>query len=122
MGTLSKISTATGILVMLIPAAVHIIWPPSAVCIEVCGLALVCLESWRGCWRNPRAAARPLEEAEPMPRAKRPLPDVTCCHCGGVIHEDDRSDALFSRCKTRPAKEVWIHKTCWKKELQAWKH
>ena len=68
------------------------------------------------------AASRPLEEAEPMPRAKRPLPDVTCCHCGGVIHEDDRADALFSRCKTRPAKEVWIHKTCWKKELQAWKH
>jgi len=44
--TLSKISTAAGILVMLIPAAVHIIWPPSAVCIEVCGLALVCLGRW----------------------------------------------------------------------------
>lgn len=44
--TLSKISTAAGILVMLIPAAVHIIWPPSAVCIEVCGLALVYLGRW----------------------------------------------------------------------------
>ena len=44
--TLSKISTAAGILVMLIPAAVHIIWPPSAVCIEACGLALVYLGRW----------------------------------------------------------------------------
>lgn len=46
MQILGKASTATGILVMLIPAAVHIIWPPSAVCIEVCGLALVCLGRW----------------------------------------------------------------------------
>ena len=43
MRTLAKISTATGILVMLVPAAVHIIWAPSAVCLEVCGLALVYL-------------------------------------------------------------------------------
>lgn len=46
MRTLGKASTATGILVMLIPAAVHIVWPPSAVCIEVCGLALVYLGRW----------------------------------------------------------------------------
>ena len=46
MRTLAKISTATGILVMLIPAAVHIIWAPSAVCLEVCGLALVYLGRW----------------------------------------------------------------------------
>lgn len=43
MQILGKASTATGILVMLIPAAVHIVWPPSAVCLEACGLALVCL-------------------------------------------------------------------------------
>lgn len=52
MGTLSKISTAAGILVMLIPAAVHIIWPPSAVCLEACGLALVYLGR-RTCGRRP---------------------------------------------------------------------
>lgn len=46
MRTLGKASTATGILVMLIPAAVHIIWAPSAVCLEVCGLALVYLGRW----------------------------------------------------------------------------
>lgn len=46
MQILGKASTAAGILVMLIPAAVHIIWPPSAVCIEVCGLALVYLGRW----------------------------------------------------------------------------
>ena len=43
MRTLGKASTATGVLVMLIPAAVHIVCPPSAVCLEACGLALVCL-------------------------------------------------------------------------------
>ena len=46
MQILGKASTATGILVMLIPAAVHIVWPPSAVCLEVCGLALVYLGRW----------------------------------------------------------------------------
>lgn len=43
MQILGKASTATGVLVMLIPAAVHIVCPPSAVCLEACGLALVCL-------------------------------------------------------------------------------
>ena len=46
MQILGKASTAAGILVMLIPAAVHIVWPPSAVCLEACGLALVYLGRW----------------------------------------------------------------------------
>ena len=46
MQSLGKASTATGILVMLSPAAVHISWAPSAVCLEVCGLALVYLGRW----------------------------------------------------------------------------
>lgn len=37
------IFTAGGLAVMSIPAVVPIVWPPSAVCLEACGLALVCL-------------------------------------------------------------------------------
>ncbi|MEA5134629.1 MAG: hypothetical protein VB035_00660 [Candidatus Fimivivens sp.] len=56
-----------------------------------------------------------------MSKPRKPLPDVVCCHCGGIIREADRPDAYSSKTKSRPAKTLWIHKTCYQEELKQWK-